>query len=568
MFKLFLRKINSSSQTITSAAILIGALSLASRLVGILRDRILASEFGAGNALDVYYAAFRLPDFVYNLLILGVISAGLIPVFTSLLTKNKKDEAWKLINSILNLLIIGLLIICASLFLLAPYIIPLITPGFPPEKMAETAALSRIMFLSPFFLGLSAIFSSILQSFRRFFIYSLAPIFYNVGIIIGAIYFTKYWGVSGLAWGVVLGAFIHMVIQLLPLPFIGFKYSLILDFKDKNVIRVGKLMIPRTLALLVSQINFVVITIMASTLAVGSLAIFNLSNNLQNFPLGIFGISLAVAALPVLSALAADKKNSEFVSAISTTFRQILFFIIPISVILFVLRAQIVRIILGSGNFNWYDTRLTAACLAIFCLGLFAQGTFPLIIRGFYALHNTKTPFFVGLATMAVNIISLFLFRFIFSFENGFLFFTTAILRINELSGLVDFRILALPAAVTVSSIFELIILMIFLRRHIGRLDGRKILDSTMRILFASLGAGLFAYALLQILDKLVETETFLGILAQGFSAGLLGLVGYWLIGYLLKMEEMHIFTSSLKRKLLRSAKVRVEDSIGEGEGV
>ena len=566
MFKLFFRKINSASQTITSAAIIIGALSLVSRLFGIFRDRILASEFGAGDTLDVYYAAFRLPDLVYNLLILGAVSAGLIPIFAALLAKHKESDAWRLINSILNILSLGLVVICVILFVAAPWLMPLITPGFPPEKMSLVVGLSRIMFLSPLFLGLSAIFSSILQSYRKFFIYSIAPIFYNLGIIVGALFFVPIWGIYGLAWGVVLGALVHMIIQFLPIFSVGYRYQFIFNFRDKYVRDVAKMMVPRTLALIVSQLNFLIITIIASTLAAGSLAIFNLSNNLQNFPLGIFGVSMAVAALPVLSTLWAEKKRDDFVNTISTSFRQILFFIVPISVLLYVLRAQVVRVILGAGSFNWYDTRLTAACLAIFCIGLFAQGTFPLIIRGFYALQNTKTPFYIGLASMVVNFVALLSFRWVYSFDNWFTFFTTAILHIDDIGDLIDFRVLALPAAITVSSIFELVVLMLFMRRIIGRLDGRKILNSIFRILFASVGGGILSYAVLQVMATLVPTEKVYGLFFQGFLAGIIGLAGYWILGCLLKMEEMQIFITSMKRKFLRTAKVVPEETMIDGE--
>lgn len=564
--KKLLSKANSQSQSITSAAVVIGALSLVSRFLGIFRDRVLAGQFGAGDVLDAYYAAFRLPDLVYNLLILGAVSAGLIPVFTSLLARHHQKDAWKLINSILNLLSILLLAVCTILFFSAPWLVPLITPGFAPEKMELVISLSRIMFLSPFFLGLSAIFSSVLQSHRKFLIYSLAPIFYNLGIIFGAVYLVEPLGVNGLAWGVVIGALAHMIVQLLPIFSVGFKYRFDLNFRDKNVLKVVTMMVPRTISLAISQINFVIITIIASTLAAGSLAIFNLSNNLQSFPLGIFGVSLGVAALPVLSALAAEKKTKDFVRAMSSTFRQILFFIVPISVILYVLRAQIVRVLLGSGNFNWYDTRLTAACLAIFCLGLFAQGAYPLVIRGFYALHNTKTPFYIGLLTMIVNIIALFYFRWLFSFDNWFSFGAAAMLRLTDLWGIVDFRVLALPVAITVSSIFELIVLMIALRKKIGLLDGRKMIDSSSRIIFASLGGGIIAYFLLQIMDQYVPTEYVWGIFTQGFIAGLAGIAGYAGLGYLLNLEEMFIFFGSIKRKLFRSVVVMAEDSINEAD--
>ncbi len=566
---MFKKIINSQAKSITSAAIIIGALSLVSRFLGIFRDRVLASQFGAGDILDAYYAAFRLPDLVYNLLILGAISAGVIPVFTALLEKKfgNKKEAWYLINSLLNIAFVAIIIVCAILFLLAPYLMPLITPGFSDEKMIIVINLSRIMFLSPIFLGISAILSSILQSYKRFFVYSLAPVFYNVGIIIGALYLVNYFGVYGLAWGVVLGSLMHLIIQLPATFFTGYRYKLVFGINDKNVRKVGKLMIPRTLTLVINQVNFLITTVFASTLMVGSLAIYNLANNLQSFPLGIFGVAFAVAALPVLSSLAAGKKMADFVSTISATFRQILFFTVPVSILLYVLRAQIVRVILGSGQFSWVDTRLTAAVLAIFALSLFAQGALPLIVRGFYALHNTKTPFFIGIFDLLINLGSLFFFAWVFSFDNWFSFFVVAILKVPDLWHATDLRILSMPFAISVSATVNLFILIWALRRAIGRLDGRKILDSSIRIIFASLGAGLFAYSFLQLMDIFVITETFLGIFLQGLVAGIVGLIGYWFLGYLLNMEEMTIFISSIHKKLFRNITV-IEDTSQEGTGV
>ncbi|HNW09196.1 MAG TPA: murein biosynthesis integral membrane protein MurJ [bacterium] len=573
MFK-FKNIINSQSRTITSAAIIIGALSLVSRLLGVFRDRILASHFGAGDTLDIYYAAFRLPDLVYNLVVLGAISAGLIPVFTSLLAEasplnRKKQEAWRLINSVLNFIIIGLLLICGLFFVFAEQIIPLITPGFSAEKLALVVSLSRIMFLSPVLLGISAVLGSILQSFKQFFVYSLAPIFYNIGIIVGAIYLVDEWGLYGLAWGVVFGALLHLLIQLPTVFSSGYRYRPILNWRDKNVLRVGRMTIPRTMTLVLNQLNILLVTMMASTLAAGSLAIFNLANNLQSFPLGIFGVSFAVAALPTLSVLAVKKDLGDFVVALSSTFRQILFLIVPVSVLFYVLRAQIVRVILGAGEFGWLDTRLTAASLAIFALSLFAQSVLPLLIRAFYALQNSKTPFYLGLVSLAVNLIALLFFCWVFSFDNDFSFFTAAILKISDLRLVADLRILALPAAISVSSIVNLILLLIWLRFKIGRLDGRKIIDSSLRILFSALGAGLITYSLLQLLNLIVPTEKFLGIFAQGLLAGLGGLAGYWLLGWLLNMEEMAIFVSAMKKKLLKKVSPAVaEDVAREGEGV
>jgi putative peptidoglycan lipid II flippase len=555
--------INAQSKTITSAAIVIGALSLVSRILGIFRDRILASEFGAGDVLDVYYAAFRLPDLIFNLIVLGAISAGLIPVFTGLLGQFRKKKAWKVVNSLLNILVLSLIIVSILLFIFTPWVMRAMTPGFTGEKFDLVVALTRIMYLSPIFLAVSAILGSVLQSFKKFFAYALAPIFYNIGIIIGALYFVKIWGIYGLAYGVVLGAILHMLVQIWPVRALGFRYKFGLNLKDKYVREIGGLMIPRTLTLVMNQINILIVTVVASTLAAGSLAIFNLSNNLQGFPLGIFGFSFAIAALPTLSILAVKKKMGKFVETISMTFRQVLFFMVPASVLIYVLRAQIVRIILGSGKFDWLDTRLTAASLAIFAFSLFAQALIPLLVRGFYALHNSKTPFYMGLASLVVNIVSLLFFRWIFGFVNDFSFTMAALLKVSDLVGVADLRILALPFAITVSSIFNLVVLLVALRKHIGNLDGYRIMRSTIRIVFAGLGAGLFSYGILRLIHLYVETETFLGITIQGALAGIVGLLGYWFLGYLLNMEEMGVFVASMRKKAFKLFRIK-EAGIGE----
>ncbi|HMB65422.1 MAG TPA: murein biosynthesis integral membrane protein MurJ, partial [Patescibacteria group bacterium] len=341
------KKINS----ITVAATLVAFSSLVSRFLGIFRDRILAGQFGAGDTLDVYYAAFRIPDLMFNLLVLGALSAGFIPILTGLIkdfqcrgvagyedSPNKK--AWDLVSNILNVLMVVLIGISILGIIFAPYLMKIVTPGFSPDKQMLTAHITRIMFLSPIFLGISSVLGGILQSFKRFCVYSLAPIMYNIGIITGALCFAPFWGVYGLAWGVVLGAFLHMLIQLPLAVKLGFRYRPLFNIRDKNLHRIGRMMVPRTMTLGITQLNLLVITIIASGLAGGSLAVFNFANNLQYFPVGIFGISFAIAAFPTMSAVAFNKKK--LVANFSYTARQILFFIVPATVLLLTLRAQIV----------------------------------------------------------------------------------------------------------------------------------------------------------------------------------------------------------------------------------
>ncbi len=523
--RIFSSKINS----ITIAALLVAFSSLISRFLGIFRDRILAGEFGAGDILDVYYAAFRIPDLIFNLLVLGALSAGFIPILSSLIKKNsfKKDyeankEAWDFTNNLLNILGIFLLFFSALGIIFAPSLMKLIAPGFSLEKQKLAADLTRIMFLSPLFLGVSSVLGGILQSFKRFFIYSLAPIMYNIGIIFGALYFVPIWGIYGLAWGVVMGAFLHMAIQV-PMAFkLGFRYKFKLNFRDKNIRELGLMMIPRTMSLAISQINLLVITIIASTLTIGSLAIFNFANNLQSFPVGIFGISFAIAAFPTLSSVANNRK--ELIYNFSQTVRHILFFVVPATVLLITLRAQIIRVILGVGKFDWQDTVLTIDTLGFFAISLFAQSLIPLLIRVFYARHNSKTPFFIGLISAVFNIfLSLWL---------------------SDKMG-----VAGLALAFSLSNIINFFLLWLVLFIELKSLDSLKILFSTIKFSSAAVACGVTVQIMKLLIWPYIDMTKFWGVFTQGFVAGCFGFLIYLVICLLLRSEELFYFWGSICRR-------------------
>ena len=531
------RLFNGQINSITIAALLVALSSLASRFLGIFRDRILGGEFGLGDTLDIYYAAFRIPDLVFNLLVLGALSAGFIPIFTGLL--KKKKQAWQLANNVLNILGLSLIILSGLSIIFAPYLMKLVVPGFSPEKQALTASLARIMFLSPMFLGISSVFGGILQSFKRFFVYSLSPIMYNIGIILGALYLAPLWGIYGLAWGVVFGALMHMLIQLPLVVKLGFRYMPKIEFRNKEVRRIGIMMIPRTMSLAISQINLLVITVIASTLASGSLAVFNFANNLQFFPIGIFGISFAVAAFPTLSAIASDKKK--LVNSFSSTIRQILFFIVPATVLLLTLRAQIIRVLFGTGQFDWQDTILTIDTLGFFSLSLFAQAIIPLLVRMFYARHNSKTPFFIGFVSVAVNVLlSLWL------------------------AGKLGVAGLAL--AFSIASILNFIMLWIVLRFQIGMMDELRILISTVKFSVAAVACGVAVQGMKLIIWPYIDMTKFWGVLTQGAVAGLSGIIIYIIVCSILRSEELFNFWSSIKRRL-PVGKIEAGDQ-GEARGI
>ncbi|MFA5247740.1 MAG: murein biosynthesis integral membrane protein MurJ [Patescibacteria group bacterium] len=528
--KFFNKEINS----ITIAAVIIAGSSLVSRLLGVLRDRILAGQFGAGQTLDVYYAAFRVPDFIFNIVVMGAITAGLVPVFTGLINdrkdgkqtlfSNDNKEAWALINNLLNLLLLALAVLSVLGFIFAAPLMKILAPGFSDEAMRQATGLTRIMFLSPIFLGISSIFGGVLQSFKRFFAYSFAPILYNLGIIMGALFFVPVLGIYGLAWGVVFGAALHMVIQMSGVFSLNYKYKIFLNLTSKNLRKILSMMVPRTLTLASSQINLMAITAIASTLVTGSVTIFNLANNLQYFPVGIFGISFAVAAFPTLAAVAWSKDKT--INSFSGTFRQILFFIVPSTVLFLTLRAQLTRLVLGSGLFDWNATVLTMNALGYFALSFFAQATIPLLIRVFYARQDSRTPFLISLVSVGANIV---------------------------LSIVLGGRmgVVGLALAFSISSILNFILLWIFLRHYLGTLDERRVIVSAAKFSLASLAAGFALQAVKEFLGGKVNMDKVWGLLVQGGTATLVGIGVYLLICYLLRSEEMDSFWQSFKCRFL-----------------
>jgi putative peptidoglycan lipid II flippase len=419
----------------------------------------------------------------------------------------------------------SLLLLCGLGFIFSDPLTRLIAPGFSREASQQCAGLVRIMFLSPIFLSLSGIFSGILQSFRRFFLYSLAPILYNIGIIIGALFLVPSFGIKGLAYGVVLGSFLHMLIQLPGVLSLGYRFKFLLDFGDKGLKKILIMMVPRTLTLVITQLNFIVTTVIATSLSAGSLSVFNFANNLQSFPIGIFGVSFAVAAFPILSAAAF--RPDKLVKHFSDAFRQILFFIIPSTVLLLILRAQLTRLAFGSGSFDWEDTVSTFETLGFFSISLFAQATIPLLIRIFYARHDSRTPFFIGLISVAANVL----------------------LALNLSSRL---GVQGLALAFSLSSVLNFVLLWLALHRTLGFMDESKILLSTIKFSLAALAGGFVAQAVKTSVGGFVGTSGFFDLAIQLLSSASLGMLVYFLICYALRSEEMMGFCASIKSRLIK----------------
>lgn len=538
-----------NKSTIMTGAALIAVFSLVSRILGMYRDRIFSSMFGAGAALDAYYSAFRIPDTIFNLIVVGALSSAFIPVFTEYLVKYSKKEAFKLSNNLLTLLMMGLIGISVIIFFLSPYIIPFIAPGLSDEGKALSSNLTQIMLLTPIFFGISNIFSGILNSLKKFFFYSLAPVTYNIGIIAGTLILAPKYGVYGIAIGVVLGSFLHMLIQLPSVLKLGYRLKLLFDFTHEGVKRVLVLMGPRTLGLAVYQINLFVSTAIATTLAVGSVAIYNFANNLQSLPYSLFGISISTAAFPVLAAAASKGDANSFISNVSKTLRQILFFIIPVSILMLLLRAQIVRIVLGSGKFDWEDTILTASALGYFVLSLFAQSLVPLFAKAFYSIQNTIVPVTVSIISMVINII-------------------LALVLAPEMG------VAGIALAFSVASLLNMFLLLVILHAKVGGLEDSKIIKSTLKILVASAVMGFVLQGLSfhkgsleldifpgvkGLVANIVDMHTFIGVFVQTLLSSIVGFAVFLGVGWLLKLDEMSLIRGFFIRLgfKLRNSKVK-----------
>jgi putative peptidoglycan lipid II flippase len=519
---------NNESKTITSAALLLGGASLASKILGVIRDHVLAGAFGAGDTLDAYYAAFRLPDTIYGLLVVGALSAGFLPVFTEYMMRREdgsRDDAWRLTNELLGVFGIILVIVTAALVIFAPIIVPIITPGFTGAKLRLTIELSRIMFASTCLLGLSAVMGGVLQGTKRFFAFAIAPIFYNLGIIFGALVFVRFWGPAGLALGVVLGAALHFLSQYFPVCSLGFKLKPKLKPSDGGIKNIAKLSGPRVLDLAVTQIDLTVATIIASTLARGSVSIMNLANNLQSVPYSFIGVSYAVAAYPSLTRFAVKNEKDRFIDSVNGVTRQILFFVIPVSIVLLLLRAQVVRIILGSGRFNWSDTERTADALALFSISIAFQAVAPLLIRAFYALKDATTPLLIGMIAVAADIIGN--------------------ITLSKSMG-----VPGLALSFSISAGLEVALLWTTLRLKVGTLNESLLVRSLAKMTIAAVPMALVIQLVKNFLGVRVNMNTFFGVFFQGAVAGLAGLVLYFGAAYLLRSDEAKSFVQAIKRRV------------------
>lgn len=500
--------------TVVRTALAISVLTLAAKALGIARQGIFAHTFGVGREIDIYVAAFRLPDLILNLLIMGTLSAAFIPVFVQLLQKNR-SAAFETASSIFNFTLFLVGVFAIGAYFLSPWLVPMIVPGFDSVETARTLELAKILLLSPIFFALSAVLTGVLHSHKRFFLAATAPLFYNLAIIAGVYILYPRLGLPGLAWGAVVGSVLHFVIQLPTVWRLGLRPLAKISFTEP-VKKIVKLFLPRVFGLDLGQISMFATAVIGSSLATGSLAVFYYAYDLQIAPFGLLVVPFAVAAFPTMSEYLSKNDLRGFKDFFSTSVVQVLFLIIPVSVFLLLLRAQIVRLILGAGEdtrFDFAATKLTAQALGFFALSLFAQSLIPFLARSFYALQNTVIPVLAGLIGGAVNIVLAILF--------------------TKVAG-PDTLALAFSIAVVIN----MLILLFVLHYKLGGLNDEFLILRTVKIATASVIMAVAVYITLYTVAPLVDMQTYAGVLAQTMAAVVAAVLTYVLAGLFIGLPE------------------------------
>ena len=392
----------SSNRTLARAGILVSGAFLTSRVLGWVRVVVIGNAFGASAELDAFYAAFRIPDLIFQLVAAGALSSALIPILVELYATDEHARAWRMVSTITNLILIGLAVLGAIVFVAAPVLVrEAIAPGFDAESQALTVDLTRIMLLSATFLALGSVLTSILNARSRFAASAVAPIVYNLAIIGGALVLAPSMGVAGLAVAVVAGALGHVAVQFMPVRALGFRWLPVIDLSDPAARRALVLMAPRAIGLGASQITFVVVTALATTLEVGAVTAFTIAFTLLQIPIGVIGVPLGIVLFPSLSRESALGNREEFAGLLTRAMRAIVFVMIPVAALFAILSTEAVALLFG--RFEVAAVESTASTLLAFSLGLVAHALIAVLARAFYARQDTLTPVLAAIGAVIVN---------------------------------------------------------------------------------------------------------------------------------------------------------------------
>ncbi len=523
MVRAFFNSINRASrskqETILAAATVIGFIYCISAALGFVRNRLLSGYFGDSTELGLYFAADDIPNLIFSFIVSGALSTSFIPVFNKYYKENQ-EESWKVTTTIVNISLVAFLLFFVIIFLFSDFIVGQImarNSQLSPDELRLYASLLEILMIAQLGFILSSFYTSILQSFNHFIVPAMAPVMLNVGVIIFLVLFYSSWGIYAPAWGTVFGAFLHMVIQMPMAKALGFKYKLTWNLKHKGVSDFYKMMVPRTLGQTAQKLIIPLYTNLALYISGASNVILTFADDLQSVPVRIFGMSIGQAALPIFSGSYNEKDPSAFRKLLSKTLYQVIFFVLPMSVLVFILRVPLVRLAFGARKFSWDATVMTAYTLAFFSIAIVTQALILILARGFYTLCDTKTPFKITTVTIVIN----------------------AILAITFVKYL-ELGVWSLAFAFAISNLISTAFMFRSLVKKIKGFDLYDFLYKVNRIALASYIMGIMLYVPLKIFDKFVfdTTRTFDLFLLTGVVS-VIGLVTYVALVKFFKLKEL-----------------------------
>lgn len=531
-----------SKQTnIFSAAFFIAATTILSQILGVLKYRFLVIFLENPNKeLGIYFASFKVPEFIFQVFIASAITSTFIPIFSDYISKDKKEDAYAFTSSLLSIGLTLYLFISIIVLIFSYQIASLIVPGASAMELTTISNLMRVIQLSQIFFILGTLETAILQSFQHFLIPGLASAFYNLGIIIGIIVFAPFLGLYGAITGALIGSILFFVIQIPLLRVSGFTFSFKLDFRNSGIIKTFQLMVPRSLSLLVGQVAAMSTLFFASIKSLESYGFFELAQILIMAPVLLIGQSIAQASFPTMS-LKRENKN-EFVYIFLSSFNQILYLILPISVLFIILRIPMVRLFYGAKEFNWPATVETGYILSILSLSIFAQALSNLVLRAFYVHKDTKTPFYITIISVTLYIMLSFIFIIIYKQPVYYLAF-----------------------AYSFSHIISIMLLIIFLNRKI-ELPKIQMFFSVLKITIATLVMGIALYIPIKLLDQLVfDTTRTINLIILTGIASFMGFVSYVFFTWLLNIREALYIIRVFRKfgnwnKILKQVKELIEE--------
>ncbi len=471
----------SATRTIAHAGLIVSGAFFVSRILGWLRLVVFAQLFEAAE-LDPFIAAFRIPDLMFQLVAAGALSSAIVPIVAGLLERDENDHAWQIVSTVINLMLIALASLAVVLFVLAPVVMEAITPGFDEAQLEQTVILTRLMLLSPILLAMGSVATSVLNAGGRFAASAIAPIVYNLAIIAGALILTPTFGVAGLAIGVVAGSLGHLLIQLRPLRVLGFRYEPAIDRGDPEARRALLLIAPRAIGLGANQVTFIVVTALASTVAVGAVTDFNYAFTLLQIPIGIIGVPLGIVLLPSLSRDAAVGREVEFAHLLTRSIRLILFVMIPIAGLLAVLNDRVVDLLFGGGQIADNDLALIAETLSWFLIGLAAHALIAVLARAFYARQDTRTPVLAAIGAVIVNT-------------------SLAIVFVGPLG------LPGLALAIAIAAWLEATALLLLLRMRVAALRLRGLVGLTVQVLGGTVIATALAFGTAALIGRAIDPD-------------------------------------------------------------